>query len=153
VLARWPAVRPFLVVGAASITAGGVVAAVSRPTDFGNGPWLAAYLVLVVGVAQIALGAGQAWLDANVPAVRLVRQELLSWNVGATGVVVGTLTAVPLVTSVGGAISVVALVLFLAGVRRAGAVPAWALVAYRSIVTFVLLSIPVGLFMAWSRHR
>jgi hypothetical protein len=151
-IARWPGVRPFLLVGAASIVAGGVVAAVSRPSDFGNGPWLAAYLVLVVGMAQIALGGGQAWLAAAVPPTSLVRRELLAWNVGAVGVVVGTLTAVPVVTTVGGALSVAALVLFLGGVRQTGAVPAWARMTYRGIVTFVLLSIPVGLFMAWTRH-
>lgn len=150
---RWPAVRPFLLVGTTCITAGGVVAAVSRPTDFGNGPWLAAYLVLVAGVAQVALGAGQAWLAADVPSPRLVRWQLSTWNLGAAGVVVGTLVAVPLLTSIGGAVTIVALVLFLAGVRRTGLVPRWVPMAYRAVVAIVLVSIPIGLTMAWTRHR
>lgn len=152
VVARWPAVRPFLLIGTACITAGGLVAAVSRPTSFGNGPWLAAYLVLVTGVAQMALGVGQAWLDVAIPTPALVRRQLVAWNLGAAGVVAGTLTAVPVVTSIGGLISVVALVLFLMGVRRTGTVPGWARIGYRSVVTIVLLSIPIGLTMAWVRH-
>ena len=48
------------VVSASSL--GGAVAAVSDPFSFEQGSWLAAFLVLVGGVVQIALGAGQAAL-------------------------------------------------------------------------------------------
>ncbi|HRW41812.1 MAG TPA: hypothetical protein P5193_09740, partial [Microthrixaceae bacterium] len=81
-LERWPSARPFVVVGAVAVVAGGAVAAVTRPTGFELGPWLAAFLVLVGGVAQIALGAGQAWVADRVPASATVRSELAVWNVG-----------------------------------------------------------------------
>jgi hypothetical protein len=151
-LQRWPAVRPFLLVGAACIVAGGIVAAVTRPTGFGEGSWLAAYLVLVTGVAQIALGAGQAWLSAGVPTRRLALRELVAWNAGVAAVIAGTLIGAPLLTTLGGLASLVALALFLGGVRRTGVVPAWAALGYRGVAVIVLVSIPVGLVLAWLRH-
>jgi hypothetical protein len=149
---RWPAVRPFLLIAGACIVAGGVVAAVTRPTGFGYGPWVAAYLVLVPGVAQIALGAGQAWLSAPVPDVALLRWELVAWNVGAACVIAGTLLAAPALTTLGGLVSVAALALFLLGVRDTGPAPSWARLVYRTVAVIVLVSIPVGLVLAWLRH-
>ena len=75
VAARWSTIMPFVVVGTTCTIAGGLVTAVSRPTDFGHGPWLAAYLVLVGGVGQIGLGAGQALLTGGVPSGRIVRSR------------------------------------------------------------------------------
>jgi hypothetical protein len=151
-LARWSVVGPFVLVGSVCIVAGGLVAAVSRPTGFELGSWLAAYLVLVGGVAQIALGGGQAWLADSPPAALAVRSELATWNAGVLTTVVGTLTGRPVVTTFGGAASIVALALFLAGVRRAGSAPAWARLLYRSVAAIVLISTPVGLALAWIRH-
>ena len=51
-IARWPSVRPFLLIGSLCTIAGGLVAAVTRPTGFVLGSWTAAFLVLVGGVAQ-----------------------------------------------------------------------------------------------------
>lgn len=152
VVARWPAVRPFAVVGTLGIVAGGIVAAVSRPAGFGHGSWLAAYLVLITGVAQIALGGGQAWLDTDVPTSALVTRELVAWNVGAAGVVVGTLVDVPVVTTLGGLVTMAALALFLLGVRATGPAPRWAGLLYRAVAVIVLASIPIGLVMAWTRR-
>jgi hypothetical protein len=151
-LERWPAARPFTLIGSAAIVAGGIVAAVSRPTDFGLGSWLAAYLVLVVGVAQMALGCGQAWLAAEVPDAATVTRQALLWNIGAAGVITGTLHASPAATTFGGLVSVLALVAFLVGVRRVGSVPVWASRLYRGVAVFVLASIPVGLVLSWVRH-
>lgn len=151
-IARWPAARPFVVIGSACIIAGGIVAAVTRPTGFDLGSWLAAYLVLVGGVAQIALGAGQAWLAAEPPRATTVKTELATWNLGVAATIVGSLTATPVVTTLGGIVSAVALVVFLVGVRTPGPAPRWARIVYCSVVTFVLCSIPVGLALAWIRH-
>src|SRR3546814_20131767 len=52
----------------------------SSDLGFEHGSWLAAYLVLVGGVAQIALGGGQAWLADRVPRARTTRTEAWSWN-------------------------------------------------------------------------
>lgn len=149
---RWPCVRPFLVVGTLCIVAGGVVAAVTRPTGFVNGSWLAAYLVLVGGVAQIFLGLGQAWLAAEPPPVRAVIAELVAWNLAAAAVIAGTLLTVPVLTTLGGVCLVVALLAFIVGVRGAARAPRWAYVVYRALTAIVLVSTPIGLAMAWIRH-
>lgn len=149
---RWPVARPFVVIGAIAIIAGGLVAAVSRPTDFEIGPWLAAFLVLEAGVAQIALGAGQAWLAEPCPSSRQVGIELVAWNLGVVATMVGTLASTPLVTTIGGAATVVALVLFGGRVVGAGPGPRWARNTYVGLVAFVLVSTPVGMVLAWTRH-
>lgn len=151
-IARWPAVRPFLVVGSVCIVAGGVVAAVTRPTGFELGSWLAAYLVLVGGVAQIGLGTGQAWLAQAPPRWEEVRTEVVAWNLSVVATVVGTLLAAPIVTTVGGIALVVALGRFLVGVRTTGAGSRLVRVAYRGLTAIVLVSTPVGLVLAWIRH-
>ena len=149
---RWPTARPFLLVGAIAIIAGGLVAAVSRPTDFELGPWLAAFLVLEAGVAQIALGAGQAWLAEPCPSPLQVWTQLAAWNLGVLATIVGTLASRPLITTIGGAATVVALALFLVRVAGAGPGPRWARTTYVGLVAFVLLSTPVGMVLAWTRH-
>jgi hypothetical protein len=151
-VARWPAVRPFLAVGAVSIVAGGLTAALTRPTGFALGSWLAAYLVLVAGVAQIALGVGQAWLARDEPGRAEVGVEVVAWNGAVVATIVGTLVGAPLVTTLGGVALVVALARFLVGVRSTGASSHAPLVLYRFVVTVVLVSTPVGLALAWIRH-
>ena len=69
-VARWPAMRAFVVLGAVAIVAGGLIAAVTRPSGFAEGPWLAAYLVLVGGVALTSLAPRRA--AARKPLVREV---------------------------------------------------------------------------------
>jgi hypothetical protein len=152
VVTRWPVVRPFLVVGSSSIVAGGIMAAVTRPTGAVAGSWVAAYLVLVAGVAQIALGVGQARLARDVPSRAEVTIELVAWNAAVVATIVGTLVGAPLVTTFGGIALVVALFRFLAGVRSAHAPSNLSLVLYRCVLTIVLVSTPVGLALAWIRH-
>ncbi len=145
-----PAV-PFVVVGSVAIIAGGMVAAVSRPTEFGHGPWLAAFLVLVAGVAQIALGAGQSWLADQPVTAGVVRLELVSWNVSVLATIVGTLVDAPVLTTIGGVSMVLALAVFLRAVRVACFAPRWAVKTYRVLVGVILVSTPVGLVLAWTR--
>jgi hypothetical protein len=144
--------RPFVIIGATSITAGGVVAAATRPLAIELGSWLAAFLVLVAGVAQLALGVGQGWFAATAPPVRRVTAEVTAWNAGAGLTVAGTLTERPIVTSVGAAAVVTALVLFLRTTRGGGVRPAWLANVYRGVITVVLVSTPIGQVLAWTRH-
>lgn len=149
---RWRAASTFVIIGATCIVTGGLVAAATGPMGFDHGSWLAAYLVLVGGVAQIALGGGQAWLARRVPRARSTRVEAWSWNVGAAAVVSGTLSSLPIVTSIGGLASAVALGLFVRGAREMRPGQRVAGHLYRGIATLVLLSIPVGMVLAWMRH-
>jgi hypothetical protein len=149
---RWRPARTFVVIGSIFVVAGGLVAAVSGPTSFERGSWLAAYLVLVGGVAQIVLGAGQAWLADRVPPDRSTRFEAWSWNAGVATVVIGTLASMPVLTSLGGLASAAALWLFLAGVRTVRPASRVVALLYRGVAAIVLVSIPVGIALAWTRH-
>lgn len=138
---------PFLAIGTGCVIAGGFVAAVTAHAPTEHTSWAAAYLVLVAGAAQVALGAGQALLARHRPSARLVVGELLAWNLGNAAVIAGTVAGVTAAVDVGGAALVVALMLMLAattGRRRTG----WPLWVFRGVVVVVLVSIPVGLVLA-----
>jgi hypothetical protein len=152
-IARWPAARPFLLIGSLSIIAGGLVAAVTRPSGLELGSWTAAFLVLVGGVAQVALGTGQSWLAAQPPPARRVRAEVVFWNIGVTATIVGTLAATPIVTTMAGFALVAALGLFIATTKATSSAWRSARVIYGALAGIVLVSIPIGLALAWSRHH
>lgn len=153
----WSGIRWFVAVGSFCIVVGGLVAAVTGPTGFEDGSWVAAYLVLVGGVAQITLGVGQQLVGASAPRPGVLWTELVGWNVGMVATVGGTLASEPLLTTVGGIATAVALVSFLTvrtgrpsktRIRQADVVN----IGYRGMAAFVLVSIPVGVSLAWFRH-
>lgn len=141
--ARW---APSFLVGTACIVAGGLVAAIAATDPSENGIWASAYLVLVGGVAQIALGLGQAWLAAHPPAPGAVAAELAIYNLGNAAVIGGTLADRTWLVDIGGVLLVIALAVYLWTTRRARG--GWVLLAYRVLIAFVLVSIPVGLVLA-----
>ena len=149
---RWLAIRAFSWIGAICIVAGGLVAAVTLPTGFAMGSWLAAFLVLVGGVAQLGLGIGQGWIATSLPEPDLVRSELTTWNLGAALTIAGSLTKSPVLTTVGSLSVAAALLLFLRGVSVSPPELQRQRLAYRLLVWFVLLSTPVGIALAWIRH-
>jgi hypothetical protein len=142
----------FSVLGTASVIVGGLLAAVTSPLQLAHGSWAAAYLVLVNGVAQVALGKSQAAL-AGSPSRRTVLGELIAWNVGSAAVIGGTLVRLPLLVDVGGVLLVIALAMMIATVRGTTAGPRWALWTYRLLLVIVLVSIPIGLILAHLRAR
>jgi hypothetical protein len=146
---RAAAAAPFLVVALAAIVAGGLVAAVTAHAPSRALVWMVAYLVLVVGVAQAALGAGQAWLATSAPSARLVTLQCLLFNLGSAGVIAGTLMAsAPWVTS-GTAVFAIALLLFLAGTR--GARTGGLSIAYRIGLGLLALGATVGVTLSLLR--
>ena len=140
----WSAASPFLALGTACVVAGGLVAAAVAMAPSELGSWAAAYLVLVGGVAQVALGAGQALLAPRPPGRRAVLAELAGWNAGNGAVLAGTLLGATWLADIGGAALIAALALAIAATRGAVRRPAWPLHAYRALVALVLVSIPVG---------
>lgn len=153
----------FLVVGGIGIIGGGLVAAVADPLHLTRGAWAVAYLVLVVGVAQIGLGVLQERLAARPVSARLRTGQLVTWNVGNAAVLGGTLAAAPFVVDAGGLLLVVALALFLVSQRAVGPgnsgpapLPSHgrsrghrsAVWVFRGLVILLLVSIPVGLILA-----
>lgn len=150
---RWSAALPFVVLGAACVVAGGLVAAAVAMAPSQLGSWTAAYLVLVGGVAQVALGAGQAMLASPLPGRRAVAAGLAGWNLGNGAVLAGTLLGASWLADVGGVLLAAVLVLALTGIRGAVRHPAWPLHLYRALIVLVLVSIPAGLVIAAVRPR
>lgn len=140
----------FSIIGGASVIVGGLLAAVTSPLHLAHGSWAAAYLVLVNGVAQIALGKTQAAL-AGSPSRRAAASELVAWNTGSAAVIGGTLVRLPLIVDVGGLLLIIALAMMIATVRGKTAGPRWALWTYRVVLVVVLVSIPIGLVLAHLR--
>ena len=63
---------PFVAIGTASIVAGGLIAGATARHPTEHEAWAVAFLVLVCGIAQIALGLGQSLLATTVPALSLI---------------------------------------------------------------------------------
>lgn len=145
---RWSPALPFAAFGAACIVLGGLVSAAIAPTPTEHGSWAVAYLVLVGGVAQVALGAGQALLAPTTPSRHVVRSEMTGWNTGNAAVLVGTLLGFNWLADIGGAILIASLVLVIRQMRGAARRPAWPLYLYRGLIALVLVSVPVGLVLA-----
>lgn len=144
--ARWRAARPFAALGAGAIVAGGLVAAVVAHHPAEHPVWMSAYLVLIVGVAQIVFGAGQAWLSAGVPGPRLRAGEWIVFNLGNLGVIIGTLCEQFALVLVGTVLFACGIALFLLA-TRGGPRRGW-LMAYRTVLGLVFASSLAGLALA-----
>ncbi|MDN5764856.1 MAG: hypothetical protein L0H96_08380 [Humibacillus sp.] len=158
----WAPYLPALVVGTLCVIAGGLVAAVTGPLALTHGSWAAAYLVLVAGVAQIALAAGQGLLagQARHPVGRrLLLVEFAAWNLGNAAVIAGTLWSATWLVNLGGGLLVVALGALLVATRsgpgraETARERRVALLTVRALVALLLVSIPVGLWLAHVRAR
>lgn len=139
----------FVVVGAACVVAGGLLAAAVATDPTEHAVWAAAYLVLVAGVAQVAIGLAQAALLPRPPAKPVGLAELVGWNLGNAAVIAGTVAGILALTDIGGALLVAALASLAADTRGAGS--GWWLRAYRVLLVLVLVSIPVGLVIGQLR--
>ncbi len=149
---RWRVARPFVYFALLNTIAGGLVAAVTGPTDFELGSWVAAYLVLVGGIAQLGLGVTQAHLGATTLSMKRVRLEFVLLNTSSAVVIAGTIVGIPIVTTFGGAVLFGSLVVFLTSVSGDERGLRIELLAYRALIWFVLLSVPVGLVLSWVRR-
>ncbi len=150
------------VAGSCFILLGGLVAAVTDPLDLHRGSWLAAYMVLVCGVAQFVMGRAPSWFDDPVNP-RLEWTQLIGWNAGNVLVMVGTLTELPNLVDLGGVILFVILIDMLRDSMRRSGPPAnampdaesdvrrWIRWGYRSLLVLLVVSIPVGLVLAHLR--
>ena len=126
-------------------------AATARSASYHSAGFVA-YLVLVVGIAQVALGIGQWWLTSKPLGTAILMGELVLFTLGNAGVILVTLIAAPVWVDVGSALLVIALVVFgwavLSPLRRV-----WALWSYWALVVLMLASVIVGLFFAHAGSR
>ena len=144
--AGWRDIRVFEILGVICVVAGGLVAASTAPLQSERASWAAAYLVLVAGVAQIALGAGQALFAESPPARRIAAAQVAGWNVGNAAVIVGTLMQVLVVADIGAVLLLATLIRSLQVVRGTSGGRAGRL--YRGLLVVLVVSIPIGLVLA-----
>ncbi len=137
----------FVALGTSALVFAGLFSAATARSASYHSAWLVAYLVLIVGLAQLALGIGQWWLASKPFRIATVIVELLFFNLGNAGVIVGTLLAAPVWVDVGSLWIVIALAFFVWQVwspRRRGL----ALWAYWVLVVLLFVSVIVGLVFA-----
>ena len=148
---RWVRNAPFLITGAAGVVGGGFVAAVAGAVTWGHGAWTAAFVVLVVGVAQLVLGVAQAALaPALIARSRMIVQFLL-WNSGCAVVITGSQIDTPVIVAVGSALFLGALVMAALEVRTRGdlqGAPRVLLAVYRALLVVLLVSVFVGILLS-----
>lgn len=135
-------------IGTGAVIGGGLVAAITGPLGWRDGSWLAAYLVLVCGVAQIVIGvAYQVLVDRPAPPRWLVPT---AWNLANAMVIAGTLLGTPPLVHVGGAGVLAVIIMVLRAVRTA---PGHRVVAWGCRIFLIVLavSVPVGSVLAQLR--
>jgi hypothetical protein len=137
--------------GAAAVLAGGGLSAALASRASYLTSWATAYLVLVVGVVQIALGFGVDHLTERQPSTRPLMVAFLLFNLGNAATIGGTVAKHTSggnthLVDLGGILIGVAMLLFTYLVRRAARTK-W-LLAYRVLVALVLFSSVIGLFLA-----
>jgi hypothetical protein len=150
-----------VVLGGCCVVLGGLVAAVTGPLTLDKGSWLAAYLVLVCGVAQYAIGSMQTQSGSRHPSAALSWTQLTCWNLGNIAVMAGTLTGAAHVLDTGAALLLITLGIALVSsldigptdreaVERTAHEPVPALLdwAYRGLLVLLLTSIPIGVVLA-----
>ena len=144
---RRAAFKPFAVAGAGAIVAGGVLAsAIAAPAPTRHGVWAVAYLVLVLGVGQLVIGAGQALLAAEPPTPGRAAIIAAAFNVSGAAIVLGVVTDHVVVFEAGSALLFVVLAAALYRVRRS-AQRGWALWIYRLFIAALIVSIPIGMLI------
>lgn len=150
---RWRRSLPLLIAGTVSVVAGGLVAAVTGPTEWSDGSWVAAFLVLVAGVAQFGIGASQAFLAVTAPTVACVAAQVVMWNIGCATVIAGTLLSSPATVAIGSSPLLAGLVMSMVAIRdQFGAQRSVVLVGYRLLLLVVLASVPIGVALAFASH-
>lgn len=158
-----------VVIGGSFVVLGGLVAAVTGPVGLERGSWLAAYLVLVCGVAQFAIGTVQSGQDLGTKPMPWARGwvQLTCLNLGSVAVIVGTLAREPSLVDSAVGLLLVAFGIALHTVRPWASQPMRGLVelqgrgsvgrlvlwGYRVFLLLLVVSLPVGSVLAHLRSN
>ena len=146
---RRVAMAPFTLLGVAAIVAGGILAARISAQPWPTVVWLVAYLVLVVGVAQYALGLGQARLAARAPSLLFIALEWFVFNLGNAGVIAGTLAGHFHWVVAGSILVIIAMLAFAWGALGNRHHLLWR-VGYYALVALIFASALVGLVLSFN---
>lgn len=143
--------QPYAGVGVAGIIAGGLCAAVTGPLDWHRGSWVAAFLVLVVGVGQLCLALGEHSLLDRRRFAQRSHLQLALFNGGSLGVVVGTLLAEPVIVSLASLVVMTSLIRFALASREVNSSWSAAKAIYVGMLALLIVSTPVGIALSWLR--
>lgn len=142
-------------VGGAAILTGGIIAAVTGPLSLARGSWLAAYLVLVAGVAQYSMGSARRRGQGST-GPRLGWVQFGLWNAGCLAVITGTLAMTAIPVWIG---SVALLIAVLAAIHvdwrpvdETHPRGLLSTVSYRLLLIILVVSIPIGVALSVLRH-
>lgn len=150
---RWRALRPFAAIALLAVVVGGLVAALTGPLSWPDGSWAAAYLVLVVGVAQLVLAAGRVWLPEHLTATpSRLWVELAAWNLGSLAVLVGTMVESVSTVALGSLVLLGALASWAEAARRPREGHRLVATGYLLFLAFLIVSVLVGTAISVSRH-
>jgi len=142
----------FIAFGSSAVIAGGLLSAFSAHSAEYFTAWSVAYLVLVVGVVQVALGIGVRNLAKHTPTFKQVLAAFLLFNFGNAAVITSTIlyyTSVidgSYLVPIGSLLIAAAMVLFLWFVR--GVKKSKSLKFYYALLCLVLVSVIAGLFLS-----
>lgn len=146
---------PSLIAATVLIIAGGLISAFNSAAPFDRGSWLAAYLVLVGGVAQIGLTFGRDLIGPPLTRMAALRLLVL-WNFGSIVVPLGVLADIGLIIGLGSLALIAALWLSVRGIRRPavattvdadqwpGGTSSWLVAGYVGLVAMLALSVAIG---------
>ena len=158
-----------IVIGGSFVVVGGLVAAVTGPLGLERVSWLAAYLVLVCGVAQFAIGTAQTGQGLGAEPMPWARGwvQLTCLNLGNVAIIVGTLVWEPLLVDSAVVLLLVAFGIALYAVRPWASQPMGVLAGlhergsggrlflwgYRVFLLLLVVSLPVGSVLAHLRSN
>lgn len=154
----WSAPESVMVAaGVSAVVLGGVVAALTGPLGLARGSWIAAYLVLVLGVVQVAMGHSRIQRPTTRVRARWGWAQWGCWNTGGTAVIAGTVVARSWAVDVGSVLLLVALALALDAARAdprpaAGTDSRLWVVGYRVLLLVLAVSVPIGVILSHARH-
>ncbi|MEO8691672.1 MAG: hypothetical protein ABI397_02695 [Candidatus Saccharimonas sp.] len=139
-------VWPLLAAGAVAIVVGGMVAAFSAANPSRIALWASAYLVLVIGVVQILIGVGMAFVHEKLIA-RQVWTIFALLNIGSLSILIGTVMKTQMTNSfsvviAGSIVYVAAMVLGLLGLR--GSHSSWWRFDYVALLIAGIVSAGIG---------
>lgn len=140
----------------AMLAAAGLALLASFVTDGSDLRWLALHLALLGGVSQLIVGVGQffvcSYLATTPPPARLLRAQLIAWNVGAVLVAIGVVAGPTALAEFGVVFVLAGIALLAVGIntmRKSSLQTArWAIQWYLAAAAFLAAGAVVGGLLA-----
>lgn len=139
---------PYWTGAALAVAAAGAVSAVSAFAPTYLVSWSAAFLALVLGLAQALIGTARVLLPPRPPDAATTLSEALAFDAAGLAVLAGTALDSPVVTTAGAALMLSVLAVWAYAERRSAQRGPWRW-ALRGMVSVLAVSVPVGVVLAW----